>query len=265
MTAQALTLNHKIQGSGAPLILVHGLFGSLENLGMIARLLAERFEVHSLDMRNHGRSPHSSVMNYEAMATDILHYMDSVGLECASLLGHSMGGKAVMTVALRAPERVARLIVADIAPVDYPPHHNEIFTGLQALDLANLRSRQDADTQLKAYVPELPVRQFLLKNLVKQSAGGFAWRMNLPVLIHEYASIIEGQSGTRPFLNPVLFVIGGSSNYVQRKHQEKVLLHFPGAQVRVIPGTGHWLHAEKPELFAGIVERFLGIKETGVK
>lgn len=265
MTTQALTLNHKVQGSGAPLILVHGLFGSLENLGMIARLLAERFEVHSLDMRNHGRSPHSTVMNYQAMATDILHYMDNAGLDRASLLGHSMGGKAVMTVALRAPERVAKLIVADIAPVDYPPHHNEIFAGLQALDLTALRSRQEADTQLKAYVPELPVRQFLLKNLVKHSAGGFTWRMNLPVLIHEYASIIEGQSGEKPFLNPVLFVIGGNSSYVQRKHQEKVQTHFPGAQVRVIPGTGHWLHAEKPELFAGIVDRFLGMHEVSAK
>lgn len=257
MNVQALRLHHKVQGSGQPVILVHGLFGSLENLGMIARLLSQSYEVHSLDMRNHGRSPHSPVMHYEAMAADIVRYMDEAGLASAILLGHSMGGKAVMTLALKYPDRVQQVIVADIAPVDYPPHHTDIFAGLQALDVAALRSRQEADEALKPFVPEVPVRQFLLKNLVKHGATGFAWRMNLPVLIAEYHRILEGQPDDQVFDKPVLFVIGGHSDYVSAKHQDRVLARFPQAKVRVIPGTGHWLHAEKPDLFAGIVERFL--------
>ncbi|MCP5162348.1 MAG: alpha/beta fold hydrolase [Hahellaceae bacterium] len=252
-----LKLHHKIQGKGEPIILVHGLFGSLENLGMIARLLAQHYEVHSLDMRNHGRSPHVPMMNYQLMANDIAHYMDEKGLAKAVLLGHSMGGKTVMQFALMYPERVERLVVADIAPVEYPPHHSEIFEGLRNLDLDVLTSRQQADEVLSRFVPEIAIRSFLLKNLVKAGADRFVWRMNLPVIMQCYNEIMRGQQGDKPFTGKVLFVIGGHSGYVQKSHQPQVLALFPAASVRVIPETGHWLHAEKPELFAKVVERFL--------
>ncbi len=254
-----LNLHHKIQGEGAPLVLVHGLFGSLENLGMVARLLAKGYQVHSLDMRNHGRSPHSHAMNYRLMAEDICHYLDQKGLERASFLGHSMGGKAVMQLALCHPQRVDRLIVADIAPVAYPPHHDAILEGLQALDLSGLTSRQQADEQLTPFVSEAAVRSFLLKNLIKAGAGQFAWRMNLQAIVQNYREIIVGQSGPAPFERPVLFVMGGKSDYLRAEHQPQVQALFPRASVRVIPDTGHWLHAEKPELFAKVVERFLAL------
>ncbi|MBU6951109.1 alpha/beta fold hydrolase [Hahella sp. HN01] len=259
-----LQLHHRVQGNTqesagdkAPLVLIHGLFGSMENLGGIARLLADNFVIHSLDMRNHGRSPHAQMMDYSLMAADVIRYMDNAGIEKAHLLGHSMGGKTAMQIALEYPQRVEKLIVADIAPVAYPPHHKDILAGLTALDPASLSSRQEADELVKPYVPELPVRQFLLKNLQKGVDGRFSWRMNLPAIQQNYMNIMAGQDAQQPFPGPVLFVKGGNSDYIQPKHREHIARLFPAAGLRVIPHTGHWLHAEKPELFARVAERFL--------
>jgi esterase len=252
-----LKLNHKISGQGEPIILVHGLFGSLENLGMIARGLQEHYEVHSIDVRNHGRSPHSDVHTYTSMAQDIIGYMDDRGLPCAHFLGHSMGGKAVMYLALNFPERVNKLIVADIAPVQYEPHHNEIFDGLLSLPLDELKSRSEADQLLAKHVKEVPVRQFLLKNLVKSGSAGFSWKMNLKSLCKNYHHVMAGQSSSESFNGNVLFIVGGHSNYVQNKHREHVLKLFPNTSMKIIPETGHWLHAEKPDLFVKVCERFL--------
>ncbi|WP_369600694.1 alpha/beta fold hydrolase [Hahella sp. SMD15-11] len=249
-------LAHRVQGQGSPVILVHGLFGSMENLGAIARLLAGEFEVHSLDMRNHGRSPHTDHMDYATMSQDILKYMNRAGLDQAAMLGHSMGGKTVMQLALNAPERVTRLVVADIAPVRYPPHHQSVMAGLSAIgDPSRLTSRAEADAILKAYVPEDAVRLFLLKNLVRAEQG-FSWRINLPVIRQSYDALMAGQDGGC-FPGPVLFIKGGASDYIRPEHRTTIARLFPNAQLKVIPGTGHWLHAEKPQLFARIVSRFL--------
>ncbi|MDX5300061.1 MAG: alpha/beta fold hydrolase [Gammaproteobacteria bacterium] len=253
----SLPLHHRVTGQGAPLILLHGLFGSLENLGGLAQRLADSWQVHALDLRNHGRSPHSDTFTYAAMAADVLAYMDAQGLSQASLVGHSMGGKTAMTLALQAPQRVGRLVVLDIAPVTYPPHHDAILEGLAALNPAALASRDAADQQLRAWVPETAVRQFLLKNLQRAGTGGFAWRLNLPVIARCYAEILKGQHGTHRFDGPVLFVKGGDSAYLQARHQAEVMALFPQAQMKVVPGTGHWLHAEKPDLVATVVRRFL--------
>ncbi|WP_163831587.1 alpha/beta fold hydrolase [Spartinivicinus ruber] len=255
-----LKLHYKEFGDGEPLVLVHGLFGSLENLGGIAKILAKQFTVYSLDMRNHGRSPHSDRMDHQLMTSDLVYFLQDKGINKARFLGHSMGGKVVMQLALSYPQYVKKLIVADIAPVKYSARHNDVFAGLLAINPKTIKSRIEADKILQQYISEMPVRSFLLKNLVKNTESGFAWRMNLTALHSQYHNIIDGQTFDQPYQGEVLFVKGGNSDYLQPSHRSEILAMFPNAQVREIPNTGHWLHAEKPELFCRVVERFLGSK-----
>lgn len=249
-----MLLHHKIKGSGEPVLLLHGLFGSLENLGTIANHLSEDFQVHSLDMRNHGRSGHHGDFSYGAMVDDILHYLDHQKLDQVRILGHSMGGKAAMQFALDYPDRVYQLIVADIAPVTYEHHHQDVFKGLAAVIPEQLNSRLEADKLMQPLITEPAVRSFILKNL-QRSPEGFQWRLNLPVIKSQYANILKGQQG-QAFNQPVLFIKGGNSPYIEAKHKTAILKLFPNAQVRVITDTGHWLHAEKPQIFSAIVKRF---------
>ncbi|MEE2764184.1 MAG: alpha/beta fold hydrolase [Pseudomonadota bacterium] len=260
----SVELNHRITGEGAPLILLHGLFGSLENLGGIARRLQDDWQIHALDQRNHGSSPHTETMDYPAMASDVIAYMDRQGIDKACILGHSMGGKVAMQVALQAPARVERVIVADIAPVSYKPRHDAILEGLKSIDLNAVASRQDADQRLAEQVDALATRQFLLKNLERvprdeQSEGGplFRWRLNLPVIDACYGNLSQAPEGEGPYQGPVLFLKGADSAYIQEKHREAIQQLFPAAELRVIQDTGHWLHAEKPDTFAALCRRFL--------
>lgn len=260
----SVALNHRITGEGPPLILLHGLFGSLDNLGGIARRLEDQWQIHALDERNHGASPHTDTMDYPAMADDVIAYMDTQGLQKASFLGHSMGGKVAMQVALMAPQRVEKLIVADIAPVDYHARHDAIIEGLTGIHLADVRSRQDADRLLSDFVETPGVRQFLLKNLERipadeQKAGGpvFRWRLNLSVIDACYGKLTRAPEGEGPFEGPVLFLKGADSAYIQEKHRERIEQLFPAATLRIIQDTGHWLHAEKADTFAALCRRFL--------
>lgn len=260
----SVELNHRITGEGAPLILLHGLFGSLENLGGIARRLQDEWQVHALDERNHGSSPHTDTMDYPSMAEDVIAYMDAQGIDKACLLGHSMGGKVAMQVALKAPERVEKVIVADIAPVNYKPRHDAILEGLTSTDLAAVKSRQDAEKHLAEFVDTPSIRQFLLKNLVRvpreeQTSGGpvFRWRMNLPVINSLYANLARAPEGDGPFNGPVLFIKGADSAYIQEKHREQIQRLFPEAELRIIRDTGHWLHVDKADTFIALCRRFL--------
>ncbi|MFK0570202.1 alpha/beta fold hydrolase [Endozoicomonas sp.] len=249
------------QGQGADVISLHGLFGSQENLGMINRGLVESFRVHGLDVRNHGRSPHDDAMNYQVMAEDILEYMDDQQLETAHLVGHSMGGKIAMTVALMAPERVNKLAVIDIAPVTYQERrHDSILEGLSSMPLESLRSRSEADRLLAAWEPEKDIRQFLLKNLYRDEPGEYRWRVNLAAITDHYSEIMEGQHSDHGFTGETLFIKGGESDYILPEHREQVLALFPSASMRVISGAGHWVHAQKPELVTRTLLRFLGAK-----
>ena len=246
------------QGEGEPLISLHGLFGSQENLGMINRSLAQSFCVHGLDVRNHGRSPHADEMNYKLMAADVLEYMDDQQLDQVHLLGHSMGGKIAMSVALQAPERIKSLVVIDIAPVTYHQRrHDSILNGLSAIDLSALKGRGDADKQMQSFEPEKDIRQFLLKNLYKNEQGSFDWRVNLDSIIAHYDEIMAGQISDAGYSGKTLFLKGGDSDYILPEHRERVLALFPNASVRVITGTGHWVHAQKPELVVRTVMRFM--------
>ncbi|GAA3960728.1 alpha/beta fold hydrolase [Allohahella marinimesophila] len=260
----SIPLNARRMGSAAApdLLMAHGLFGSLENLLAPARKLSEDFHIHLLDLRNHGQSPHCNDMGYPAMADDVLQYLDEQALDRVFVLGHSMGGKVMMQLALDHPERVKALIVADISPVTYPPHHNAILDGLKAIRLSDISSRRDADAALSAFEPNLAVRQFLLKNLrLSEDADGqpprYEWRLNLDAIIAGYDRLAEAPVYAAPYTGPTLFIKGGESAYIQKKHQATINTMFPAAQVRIMPGASHWLHAEKPDLFSGIVKRFL--------
>lgn len=259
----SVQLNSRVTGEGVPLILLHGLFGSLENLGAVARGLEDGWQVHALDLRNHGSSPHTDAMDYPAMAEDVIGYMDSQGFDKAAVLGHSMGGKVAMQLAMTAPERVERIIVADIAPVTYKPGHDEILEGLTSVDLARVKSRADAGRQLEAYIETPAVRQFLLKNLVRVPAAdqqpgepAFRWRLNLPVIERCYGNLAAAPEGA-PYKGPVLFIKGADSAYIQEKHRDIIRQGFPAAEVKIVQGAGHWLHAEKTDTFVALCRRFL--------
>lgn len=260
----SVTLNHRITGEGSPIILLHGLFGALENLGAIARQFQKQRQVHALDQRNHGSSPHTDTMDYPSMAEDVIAYMDEQGIEKACLLGHSMGGKVAMQVALLAPERVEKLIVADIAPVSYKPRHDAILEGMKHTDLNPVRSRRDADKQLAEYIDVPGVRQFLLMNLERipqdeQVTGGpvYRWRLNLQAIDACYANLAAAPEEGTPYAGPVLFLKGADSAYIQEKHREEINRLFPAAQLEVIEGTGHWLHAEETDTFVALCHEFL--------
>ncbi len=251
------TLHCQTYGSEGPaLMLIHGLFGSSDNLRPIARGLADQFKVYAPDLRNHGRSPHSPTMNYELMAQDLRQLMDSHHIEKAFVVGHSMGGKAAMQLALDYPDRVEKLVVADIAPVDYPPHHDEIFTGLEALDLESINSIRDADQALTPYESDPGIRSFLLKNLTRTKDKRYQWQINLKAIRENYPAIAAGNQGST-YKGSTLFIKGGNSSYIQESHRNTVQSLFPSAEIKIIPGTGHWLHAEKPTLFISTIKRFL--------
>lgn len=250
-------LNFKEQGQGPAVILIHGLFGSLDNLGLLARALSEHYRVISVDLRNHGASFHSDEMDYPAQAADILALMDQLAIPEATLIGHSMGGKVGMQVAKLAPARVTKLVVADMAPVAYPhSRHQNVFAGLNATLATPPQSRSEAEAQLAQYIEIPGVRQFLLKSFAKIEAG-WGWRFNVPALEQNYANIMGWPEDNRRFEGPVLFIKGGDSDYMQPRYSETALAQFPAAKVRVITGTGHWLHAEKPVLFNKLVVDFL--------
>ncbi|MFQ2149140.1 alpha/beta fold hydrolase [Aeromonas jandaei] len=250
-------MNFKEQGQGPAVILIHGLFGSLDNLGLLARALGEHYRVISVDLRNHGTSFRSDDMSYPAQAADILALMDHLGLDQAAIVGHSMGGKVGMQLAKLAPARVSRLVVADMAPVAYPhSRHQNVFAGLNATLAAQPQSRSDAERILAEHIEIAGVRQFLLKSFAK-GEDGWQWRFNVPALEENYANIMGWPEDECRFEGPVLFIKGGDSDYMQPQYSEVALAQFPAAKVRVIAGTGHWLHAEKPMLFNKLVVDFL--------
>ncbi len=249
---------HKVQGEecAPPLVLVHGLFGSLENLGVIARQLANKFRVYSIDLPNHGRSRHVQTMTLASMADQVTEWLDEQGLSEVRYLGHSLGGKLGMELALMSPDRIRQLVVADISPIAYPPRHNDVFSAFAAVDLNQINGRSEADKIMAEHVGETAVRSFLLKNLV-QDGTRYLWRMNLQGILTAYHHIIGANGLYSPFDKPTLFIKGELSPYIQADHWPEVTKRFPNASIKMIQGTEHWLHAEKPGIFAGIVERFL--------
>ena len=253
-----MKLNYTDQGSGAAVVLMHGMFGSLSNLGSLAKVLAQRYRVLSVDLRNHGDSPHEDEMDLALMASDVVELLDALNLPRAILLGHSLGGKIAMQVALNHPQRVSQLIVADISPVNYPQTNNApVLDGLSALGRVQVISRRAADELLAEYVPDLMTRSFLLKNLVRKADGEFGLKLNMDSISKNYATSLVAAPSGEPFDGPILFLKGESSAYIQEKHQPVIKAFFPNFELQVISEVGHWLHAEKPDVFNNLVTDFL--------
>jgi esterase len=255
-----MDLNYRIKGDGPPLLLVHGLFGSLDNLGGLVRGLADQYQTIAMDMRNHGRSPHSNIMTYPAMADDLLHLMDKENIDSAHVFGHSMGGKASMQLALNAPDRVKKLIVGDIAPVRYGANHTSVLEGMQALADEKPADRRAASALLERYIDDPAVLSFIMTNWRKNDEGVWSWRLNLHAIIDQYDGIAAAPSvedGGSPYSGPTLFIKGNQSDYVTEEYRSEILRLFPNTELRAIEGTGHWFHAEKTELTIRIIKRFL--------
>lgn len=241
-----------------PVLLAHGLFGSGRNLGGLARKLTPTRKVISVDMRNHGDSPRSSAHSYPALADDLQDVIAAHG-GIADLVGHSMGGKAAMTLALGQPDLVRRLVVMDIAPIGYDHSQAGLINAMQRLDLEGLRSRSDADRRLLESVPDAGVRAFLLQSLDLKSDPA-VWKLNLDTLSSQLDLIIGWPATLRKaaFTRPVLFLAGGLSDYCKGDAAKSAIFaYFPQAELQQIEGAGHWLHAEKPAVVADAVERFL--------
>jgi esterase len=252
-------LNFQQQGEGEHIILIHGLFGSLENLNMVAKSLSQDYCVTSIDVRNHGNSFHQQNMDYQILAQDVINLLDKLAIKSCHILGHSMGGKIAMKIALSFPERLKKLIVADIAPVKYPAHHLTIIEGLQAIDLTQVHKRKDADSQLAKYVTDASVRPFLLRNIALNEQRKFQFKCNLNNIEQGYQQIMQSISAQKDeqFNGETLFIKGGNSDYILPEHQSAISQLFPKAKAKIIQGAGHWLHAEKTVAFNKIVDAFL--------
>lgn len=257
-----MQLHFKEYGQGRGVVLLHGLFGSSDNWHFIAMRLAQQFHVFSLDLRNHGQSPHSDEMNYPVMADDVAEFLDAHHLDNADVLGHSLGGKVAMQLALNHPARVGKLIVADMAPRVYPPEHAKILSTLRALDLKAFHSRRQIEETLAPGIPDLIVRRFLLKNLAQDAGGSFRWKMNLQGLFENYPHLCEAVTGTNPFAKPALFLRGEKSSYISNADIPEIRRLFPQSEIQTIPSAGHWVHADAPEAFAQRVLKFVSSAQS---
>ncbi|QCX54042.1 alpha/beta fold hydrolase [Elizabethkingia sp. JS20170427COW] len=253
-------LHSKIYGqeqAGTPLLVFHGLFGMLDNWGSFGREFGELFPTHLMDLRNHGKSFHSEEMNPQVLAEDILHYMEFHQLEKVNLLGHSLGGKAVMTFAISYPEKVEKLIVADMSPKAYPPHHQGIIKALQSVDFSQIKSRGEVEEILQQYIHEKPVIQFLTKNLYWTEDKNLAWRFNLPVLAVKYNDFVSSAVKYGQFPGETLFLGGEKSNYILPQDEFLIKQLFPKAQIAKIANAAHWVQADNPKDFNKAVKEFL--------
>lgn len=251
-------LYSKIEGSGKPLLILHGFLGMSDNWKTLGvQFASEGFEVHLLDLRNHGRSFHSEEFSYALMVQDVYEYCQGNNLKTVNIIGHSMGGKTAMLFATTYPEMVDKLIVADIGPKFYPQHHQAILAGLNAVDFAEKPSRAQVEEILAQYITDFGTRQFLMKGLYWKEAGQLAFRFNLEVFNKKMDEIGVALPENTVFNKPTLFIRGGNSNYILDTDMENIKEHFPDSVLETIPNAGHWLHAENPKLFHQMAFSFL--------
>jgi len=216
--------------------------------------------VTGVDLRNHGGSPHAEIMNYQIMAEDIQELLQRLDIESCSIIGHSMGGKVAMELSLSYPQLVSKMIVVDIAPVAYEDSadvHMRAIAGMESLDLEKINSRTEAQDYLRNFIHDESTRQFVLTNLVREKSGRYRWRLNLPAIKKEYDNLRAEPSGNKVFRKPVLFIKGALSNYIKTEHEQQIFKLFPKATSKIIMEGGHWLHAEKPQVFNKIAMSFL--------
>jgi esterase len=252
-----MILNTMIQGDGPPLVLLHGLFGAAKNLGVVARGLSTQARVISMDLRNHGESPHSSVMNFPVMAADVVETCAALGVTQARVLGHSMGGKTAMALALTQPNFVERLVVMDIAPVTYNHGYDDFTQAMQAVPLSPSLTRHEADAVLARAVESPAIRAFLLNNLILGDTPH--WRLGLDEITAAMPGLLawEDFPGAVPYTGPALFLHGGDSNYVRPSANAAIQRLFPNAERETVEGASHWMHADKPKQVIASLKRFL--------
>lgn len=239
------------------LVLIHGLFGSADNLAVVKRHFEPNWNIVSVDLPDHGKSPWTDEFTIEQASNALAALLDTIGLTKPAVLGHSLGGKVAMHYAITNPNAISHLIVADIAPTSYTHRHQAVFDGLLSVDLQQISGRKDAELMMRAHVKEPGVRQFLLKSLHQDENNAWRWRFNVSGLINSYANIIDWEHSLGQFNGETLFIKGGLSDYITSEYREAIVRHFPRAKAHIIEGTGHWLHAEKPNAFNSIVERHL--------
>ena len=252
-----MVLFSRIYGSGEPLLILHGLFGMGDNWITLAKQFAENYEVHVIDQRNHGQSFHSDSWTYQDMVSDLEEYISAHQLGRVNLLGHSMGGKTVMCFASMHPSKVISLIVADIAPKQYPVSHSFILDAIYNLDFKTIHSRKQVDEELLKSIPDYGIRQFLLKSLYWKEKGKLGFRFNVDVIKNNIENIGKALPSVAYFDGPTLFLDGDKSEYIQPEDEDLISLHFPDYEIVTIPDAGHWLHAEQPKLFFETVSEFL--------
>lgn len=251
-----MKLFYRQSGEGDPLIILHGLFGSSDNWYSLAKVFAQFNTVYLVDQRNHGQSPHSPDFNYKLLTEDLNDFVTEHQIVNPVVLGHSMGGKVAMNFAVKYPDKLKKLIVVDIVPKKYPVHHDHILEGMMAIPLATLTTRTEADTILGGYVTEPEVRQFLLKNLARNSNGGFTWKINLEAIGQHIEELGDGMQYSGTYERPTLFIKGSRSNYFNDGDELMMKAIFSKLET-VTLDTGHWVQAEKPEEFAKAALQFL--------
>ena len=253
-----MNLNYKSFGTGFPLIILHGLLGSLDNWQTIAKHFSTHFTVYVIDQRNHGRSLHTAEFSYKLLVDDLLEFMQQHNIARANIIGHSMGGKVAMRLALEHPDKVEKLIVVDVAPVEYEDRHSQVFKALSAVDLPSLESRQQAESIFRQYLgTDESTVQFLMKGLYRDDDNKFQWRFNVQSLYDAYQDISSGITADKPFEGEVLFIKGEKSDYINASNFSEIIDLFPHNQLAEIAGAGHWVHADNPTAFIQEVDKFL--------
>lgn len=253
-----IKLASRIVGQGPPLIILHGLFGSSDNWQTFAKMISDRYQVILPDLRNHGLSPHTEEFSYELLSADILGFVEDLQLDSFFLMGHSMGGKAAAHFTLNYPGIVNKLVILDIAMRAYPPLHELYFKAMRSLDPDKIKTRAEADHWLMTEIPSITVRQFILKNLVRDEAGRFRWKFNLESLYKNYDHINLAIESTQTYQHPALLVTGEYSQYVQAEDITEMLFLFPLMDTVTIPQSGHWIHADQPAILKDVLVKFLG-------
>ncbi len=253
-----MKLHYKKYGFGPPIVILHGLFGMGDNWRTVTKMLEKQNQCILPDLRNHGRSPHDPVMNFEVMTADIKELIEDLHLTKSIMLGHSMGGKVAMDFAMKYPEWIEKLIVVDIAPKVYSPAHDEVIQAIESIDPGRMKDRNDVENSFARFLgKDQATIQFLMKNLARLPEGGFAWKSNMTGIINAYEQLSVDIKITQTFGKPTLFVRGENSNYILDDDWPRILEIFPSAHLITIPNAGHWVHADAPDAFANEVLGFL--------
>lgn len=258
-----MELNHKIFGEGEPIVILHGLFGMLDNWKSIATTLSKEFMVILIDLPNHGKSPAMTPHDYPTMAEAVADFLNDHWIYNSYMIGHSMGGKVAMQLALDHPQLIKKLVVVDIAPRNYKGGHEEIISAISELDIASFNNRKEAETELLKRITDLSIVQFLLKNLTRKKTNGYEWKFHLENLINHYEDVLKNIQYTEDsqFENPTLFIRGEKSKYiVEARDEAEIKSLFPDSKIEMVADSGHWIHAEQKDAF---LEAVLGFIKQG--